>query len=71
MKNALWAVSLVVAGLGLGGCATTGSAPAASRATYHDEIDQEKIVSVNKWANDRGYGVTWINLPRKARKGGN
>lgn len=56
---------IAVAGLALGGCASTGGG--SKKTSYDYQVDQEKIVSVNKWANDRGYSVTWVNLPRKGR----
>lgn len=68
-KWILSSAAVAIAGLALGGCASSGG----SRATgsrYDDRVDQEKIVSVNKWANDRGYSVTWVNLPRKGYKDG-
>jgi hypothetical protein len=72
MKRGFWGVAVVVTGLMLGGCATTGGSSSASSSRMargdRDNIDQEKIVSVNKWANDRGHDVTWVNLPRKPRK---
>lgn len=70
MNRTLCIASLLVVGLGLGGCATTGGSPSAANVDYGDKdrIDQEKIVSVNKWARDRGYAVTWVNLPRKSKK---
>ncbi|HSX59059.1 MAG TPA: hypothetical protein VLF18_02560 [Tahibacter sp.] len=58
--------AIAVAGLALGGCASTGGG--SNKTSYDYQVDQEKIVSVNKWANDRGYSVTWVNLPRKGRK---
>lgn len=71
MKRVFWGIAVAMAGLVLGGCATTGGSFSATASRMErgdrDNIDQEKIVSVNKWANDRGYGVTWVNLPRKSR----
>lgn len=58
--------AIAVAGLALGGCASTGGG--STKTSYDYQVDQEKIVSVNKWANDRGYSVTWVNLPRKGHK---
>lgn len=69
MKSELCAVAVAVVGLALGGCAGTGGSGVA-KTRYDYEVDQEKIVSVNKWANDRGYSVTWVNLPHKGRKEG-
>lgn len=73
MKRVFWGLAVAMTGLVLGGCATTGGGSSYANASRmergdQDNIDQEKIVSVNKWANDRGYGVTWVNLPRKPRK---
>ncbi|TDR39429.1 hypothetical protein DFR29_116131 [Tahibacter aquaticus] len=69
MKRALWIGPVMLLGLALGGCATSGG-PSSAKASYgdNDRIDQEKIVSVNKWASDRGYAVTWVNLPQKNKK---
>jgi hypothetical protein len=69
MNRTLCIASVLAIGLGLGGCATTGG-QSGSRASADDgdSIDQEKIVSVNKWARDRGYDVTWVNLPHKSKK---
>lgn len=66
-RTLLCSAAIAVAGLALGGCASTGGG-GAKKTAYDYEVDQEKIVSVNKWANDRGYSVTWVNLPRKGRK---
>lgn len=70
MNRTLCIASLLAIGLGLGGCATTGgqSVARSNVGSDGDHIDQEKIVSVNKWARDRGYEVTWVNLPRKSKK---
>lgn len=69
MNRTLCIASVLAIGLGLGGCATTGGQSSArASADDGDRIDQEKIVSVNKWARDRGYEVTWVNLPRKSKK---
>lgn len=68
MKSVLLcSVAVAVAGLALGGCAGTGGSGVV-KTRYDHQVDQEKIVSVNKWANDRGYSVTWVNLPRKGHK---
>lgn len=70
MNRTLCIASVLAIGLGLGGCATTGGTPSSANASGSDgdNIDQEKIVSVNKWARDRGYEVTWVNLPRRSKK---
>jgi len=66
MNRTLFCSAVVAAaGLALGGCASTGGG--SKKTSYDYQVDQEKIVSVNKWANDRGYSVTWVNLPRKGR----
>ncbi|MBL8296897.1 MAG: hypothetical protein JNN30_01000 [Rhodanobacteraceae bacterium] len=54
-----------VSSLALAGCASSGG---SKKTSYDYQVDQEKIVSVNKWANDRGYSVTWVNLPHKGRQ---
>jgi len=66
----LCSAAIAVAGLALGGCAGSGGTRVA-KTQYDYQVDQEKIVSVNKWANDRGYSVTWVNLPRKGQKEAN
>ncbi len=68
-KWILSSAAVAIAGLALGGCASSGGSR-VSGSHYDDRVDQEKIVSVNKWANDRGYSVTWVNLPRKGYKDG-
>ena len=65
-RTLLCSVAIAAAGLALGGCASTGGGSKKTSCDY--EVDQEKIVSVNKWANDRGHSVTRVNLPRKGRK---
>jgi outer membrane lipoprotein SlyB len=69
MKRVLVTVAVLVAALASGGCATTASKPhtAASVAKYDSDVDYSKVVSVNRWATMRGYGVEWVNLPRKSK----
>jgi hypothetical protein len=31
-----------------------------------EDIDVEKVTSVNQWAHDHGYTVLWFRLPPKA-----
>ena len=50
--------------LGVGACAATGG---QRELLPSNDIDQEKIVSVNKWAEGRGAVVIWVNMPTKPR----
>lgn len=70
MNRVFVTASVLLAGLALGGCATTGTGTRHTAATAQktdSDIDYSKIVSVNRWASMRGYGVEWVNLPRKSR----
>ena len=59
---------LAVSALALSGCATTGSSGIARTDPLpKDEVDKQKIATVNQWAHQRGYGVQWVHLPYKAR----
>ena len=70
MKRVFVTAAVLVAGLAAGGCATTGGKPhtAASVTRYDSSVDYSKVVSVNRWATMRGYGVEWVNLPQKSKK---
>ena len=70
MKQVLICGSVLIAGLALGGCATTGAPRTAADVVKSDtssDIDYSKVVAVNRWASMRGYGVEWVNMPRKSR----
>ena len=72
MKRVVICGSVLIAGLALGGCATTGggtprTAADAVKASGENDIDYGKVVAVNRWAQMRGYGVEWVNMPRKSR----
>lgn len=71
MKRVLVTASVLIAGLASGGCATTGAprtaATVVSNKYSNPDVDYNKIVTVNRWASMRGYGVEWVNLPRKSK----
>ncbi|MDC8015274.1 hypothetical protein [Tahibacter soli] len=70
MKRVLVTAAVLIAGVALGGCAASGGArthTAASVTKYDSDVDYSKVVSVNRWATMRGYGVEWVNLPRKSK----
>ena len=71
MKRVLVTAAVVIAGLALSGCATTGTrhtaASASAVARAKGDVDYTKIVTVNRWASMRGYGVEWVNLPLKSK----
>ena len=61
---------LVLAGMCVvvGGCATAGhtipTSPAVSLAS--EDVDAEKVATVNQWAQTHGATVVWINYPTRA-----
>lgn len=59
-----WAVLGAVAFLGLGGCTTTQLHRMEAEAAS-DQVDLEKVVSVNAWAHEHGARVMWVNYPQK------
>lgn len=71
MKRWMFAAAMISTVLMSTGCATSGSGGGKTsvvRASLYsrDAIDYEKVVAVNRWAHDRGYGVEWVNLPVKS-----
>jgi len=68
MKRVLVTAAVLIAGIASGGCATTGTRHTAASVTRpNSDVDYSKIVTVNRWATMRGYGVEWVNLPRKSK----
>lgn len=66
-RKSLGAV-LAVACLGLTACASTGGSRAAQdQSGFSDEIDYQKVISVNEWAHTHGARVMWVNYPQKSR----
>jgi hypothetical protein len=65
-----WTMLVLLAGVcaGLGGCATAGhtipTSPAVGLAS--DDVDAEKVATVNQWAQTHGATVVWINYPTRA-----
>ena len=55
-------IAVCAVGLGLGACAGTGG---QHELLPSNDVDQEKVVSVNKWAETRGAVVIWVNMPTK------
>jgi len=68
-------LSLVVLDSGLSGCAsgTANMHQDLASKTYltvvGQDVDMEKIVSVNRWAHEHGARVIWINYPQKVQAG--
>lgn len=61
-----WTMLVLLAGLcaGIGGCATSGTALSMSRGGLASEdVDAEKVATVNQWAQTHGATVVWINYP--------
>jgi hypothetical protein len=60
----MWRAVAVCMVLGLGACAGTGGqrefAPSKG-------VDLEKVATVNRWAEDHGAVVIWVNMPSKSR----
>jgi len=70
MKRWMLAAAVTVMALGSVGCMSNGKSGARTslvRSSLYsrDTIDYEKVVAVNRWAHDRGYGIEWVNLPVK------
>jgi len=61
-------IVLVLAGvaLGLGGCASTGTATRANHG-YNADVDVAKVTAVNQWAEIKGARVMWVNYPQKSK----
>ena len=60
-------LGIAVGALALSGCAT-------ERAVYHPsgwysdpDVDVVKVTTVNKWAEQKGARVMWINYPQKTK----
>lgn len=55
-------IAVCAVALGLGACAATGG---QHELLPSNDIDHEKIVSVNQWAEGHGAVVIWVNMPTK------
>lgn len=49
----------------LAGCVSTGGSRAVNQ--YGSDVDMDKVVTVNQWAQIKGATVVWVNLPRKPK----
>lgn len=65
MRAALYAATLVALSA-LAGCAGETTRPQNLSSLYPGDVDWEKVVSVNQWAERKGAKVMWVNMPRKA-----
>lgn len=54
----------------LSACASSGGTHMARGDQLNDDIDYEKVASVNQWAHNRGATVVWVNYPKRAKAGG-
>ena len=62
------AIGLIVSlSLVVSACATSAGSGTRAGSKYGDELDQGKIIAVNRWAEMKGARVLWINLPQKTR----
>jgi len=64
-----WTMLVLLAGVctGLGGCATQGRTISMSSAGLaNEDVDSEKVATVNQWAQSHGATVLWINYPVRA-----
>jgi hypothetical protein len=50
----------------LSACATTGTPPRFANG-YESDVDMDKVVTVNQWAQTKGARVMWVNLPQKSK----
>ena len=59
-------IVFAIAGMSLvlGGCATMNGQRSSQ---YGPDVDVEKVMTVNQWAQTRGAVVMWINYPQKSR----
>ena len=58
----------VVLCLAVSACAGTGGANGLSRgSTMDDDVDVNKVVTVNDWAVRRHASVVWVNYPKKSK----
>ncbi|GAP66383.1 precorrin-3B C17-methyltransferase [Mizugakiibacter sediminis] len=64
MRAALYAATLVALSA-LAGCAGETTRPQNLASLYPGDVDWEKVVSVNQWAERKGATVVWVNMPRK------
>jgi hypothetical protein len=57
-------ITLLAASLTLltGGCATH---PVATSSSFYNDIDTDKVASINKVASERGVEVHWVNYPQR------
>ncbi|UXI69711.1 hypothetical protein [Tahibacter amnicola] len=59
---------VVLSGALMTGCASSGNSGLVKREMLpSDDIDVQKVATVNKWARERGHTVQWINMPIKTR----
>ena len=58
-------LAVAVTFLALAGCASTGGPRVANR--YGADVDTEKVLIVNQWAQTKGATVVWINFPQKLK----
>lgn len=56
-------LTLLVAALGMGGCATTSSSPGIASANDCVHIDCMQMTAVEHVATQHGVNVVWINPP--------
>jgi hypothetical protein len=61
--NKLSALAIAVSLAFLGGCSSMQ--PQNNAAAADDEIDYQKVATVDHWAQGRFMQVLWVNLPHK------
>ena len=67
MRGTKWVV-LALASAGLCSCATTGHMIPTSEAisVAGQDVDAEKVATVNQWGQTHGATILWINYPVRA-----
>ena len=60
-------ILLVVLCTGMSGCAGMGGPLAGAKpvALASDDVDAEKVATVNQWAQTHGATVVWLNYPTR------
>lgn len=61
-------VCWAIASAALGGCAVQGGTIPTARAVSlaSDDVDAEKVATVNQWGLTHGATIVWINYPVRA-----
>lgn len=56
----------IVGCLAISGCAGTDSSFVRGESRMDSDIDANKVLTVNEWAEHRHASVVWVNYPKKS-----